>query len=157
MRDRSLVVETVCRWIAPFILLYGVYVVAFGHLSPGGGFPGGVVLASAFILMVLAWGKDKATRHLPFHLAEGLDSLGALLFLGLGLAGLAGGWMLTNFVHQTTPGGRFRLFSAGTIPLANIAIALKVCASLFLVMVVLSVLRVKAGGTNEDLRTQQEV
>ena len=48
------------------------------------------------------------------------------------------------------------LFNGGIIPLCNVAIALKVCASLFLVMVVLSALRVRAGGSSAELTAQEE-
>jgi multicomponent Na+:H+ antiporter subunit B len=157
MNGKSLIVKTVTRWVVAFIFLYGLYLVAFGHLSPGGGFAGGVVLASAFVLEVLAWGKDSALAAFPFRVAKKFDSAGALLFLALALLGLifAGGFFV-NFIQQASPGQPLRVFNGGIIPLANLAIAIKVCASLFLVMVVLSALRVVAGGTEENLQTQEE-
>jgi multicomponent Na+:H+ antiporter subunit B len=153
----SIIVRTVTRWVAAFILLYGLYIVAFGHLSPGGGFAGGVILACAFVLEVLALGKERAGRRFPFGLAKRLDSAGALAFWALALIALvfAGGFFV-NFIQKSCPGQPLRLFSAGIIPLCNVAIALKVGASLFLVVVVLSVLRVVAGGTDEDFRSEEE-
>ena len=157
MKGRSLIVETISQWVAPFILLYGLYIVAYGHLSPGGGFAGGVIVACAFVLIVLARGKQEALRGFPFGVAKSLDSLGALLFLALALLGLVmGGEFFVNFVQKSHPGGRLMLFNAGIIPLCNVAIGLKVAASLFLVMVVLSALRVVAGGTEQDLRCEEE-
>ncbi len=50
----SLIVKTVNRWLKGFILLFGIYLVLYGHLTPGGGFPGGVVIACAFMLITLA-------------------------------------------------------------------------------------------------------
>ena len=157
MKGRSLVVETISRWVAPFIFLYGLYIVAYGHLSPGGGFAGGVILACAFVLLVLARGKDEALRVLPFRGAKWLDSAGALLFLALAILGLviAGGFFV-NFIQKSEPGTPMRLFNAGIIPLCNIAIGMKVCASLFLVVVVLSALRVFAGGGEENLQCEEE-
>ncbi|MFW6189599.1 MAG: MnhB domain-containing protein [Planctomycetota bacterium] len=157
MERKSLIVRTVARWVVAFIFLYGLHIVAFGHLTPGGGFPGGVILASAFVLEVLAWGKDSALGAFPFRIAKRLDSAGAFLFLLLALLGLAvGGQFFVNFIQKASPGRPLRLFNGGIIPLANAAVAIKVCASLFLVMVVLSALRVVAGGTERDLTTQEE-
>jgi len=66
------------------------------------------------------------------------------------------GTFFVNFVQKATPGEPGRLFNAGIIPLCNIAIATKVCASLFLVMVVFSVLRVVAGGTDSEFISEEE-
>ena len=153
----SVVVRTVTRWIVAFIFLYGLYTVAYGHLSPGGGFPGGVILSCAFVLMVLAWGKERALQHLPFRVAKGFDSAGGLLFLGVALAGLMGaGTFFINFIQKRWPGTPMRLFNSGIIPLCNVAIAMKVCASLFLLAVALSALRVLAGGDESTFKAQEE-
>jgi len=157
VRGTSIVVKTVARWVVAFIFLYGLYIVAYGHLSPGGGFAGGVILACAFVLEVLAWGKDSALAGFPFGLAKRLDSAGALMFLGLAMLGLlfTGGFFV-NVIQKVQPGRPLALFNGGIIPLSNIAIAIKVCASLFLVMVVLSALRVVGGGSDADLTCQEE-
>lgn len=154
----SVIVRTITRWVAAFIFVYGVYVVAYGHLSPGGGFAGGVILACAFILLVLALGRKSAFETFPYAASKSLDSAGALLFLVLAVGGLltTSGYFFLNFIQKTRPGAQLRLFSAGIIPLANVAIALKVCASLFLVMVVVSALRVKAHGGDEDFKSLEE-
>jgi len=158
VKSTSVVVRTVTNWIAAFIFLYGLYIVAYGHLTPGGGFPGGVILSCAFVLLVLARGKDGAERIFPYRVAKSLDSAGALVFLGLALLGLMSIWgtFFVNFVQKATPGEPGRLFNAGIIPLCNIAIATKVCASLFLVMVVFSVLRVVAGGADSEFISEEE-
>ena len=49
----GIIVKTVARWLKGFILLYGIYLVLYGHLTPGGGFAGGVVIACAFILLTM--------------------------------------------------------------------------------------------------------
>ena len=157
MKGPSIVVKTVARWVVAFIFLYGLYIVAYGHLSPGGGFAGGVILACAFMLEVLAWGKGSALAAFPFRIAKRLDSAGALLFLALALLGfLFAGGFFVNVIQKLSPGRPLALFNGGIIPLSNIAIAIKVCASLFLVMVVLSALRVVAGGSDADLTCEEE-
>ncbi|RLE12077.1 hypothetical protein DRI96_05140, partial [Candidatus Aerophobetes bacterium] len=50
----------VSRKLVPYILIFGLYLISYGHLSPGGGFQGGVVLASGIILLALARGTDSA-------------------------------------------------------------------------------------------------
>lgn len=143
MHGMTVIVKTVTRWVKVFIFLFGVSVTLTGHLSPGGGFAGGVIIACSYILLTLTYGKVFALERFGLGTAEGLDSLGALLFVAVGLLGL--GWgapFFANVLQRHLPGLDFRLLSSGTIPISNIAIAVKVGASLFAVFVVLSVLRI---------------
>jgi len=143
MKGMTVIVKTVTRWVKVFIFLYGVYVVLTGHLTPGGGFAGGVIIACSYILLTLAYGKEFALRRLSPRTAAGLDCGGALLFLVVALFGLGyGGVFFINFLQKLFPGREFQLASSGIIPICNIAIGLKVGASLFLVFVILSVLRI---------------
>jgi len=148
----SVIVKTVTRWIKGFIFLFGIYLILFGHISPGGGFAGGVVLAASYVLLTLAFGKDVSLKRLSKLAAHELDSLGALMFLLVGLWGLwFSGSFLLNFIHRNSPGQDFKLLSAGIIPLCNIAIGLKVGASLFLIFIILSVIRVIAREDDSEL------
>lgn len=130
----SLIVKKVTQFAVGLIFLYGIYIILFGHLTPGGGFPGGVILACCFILIILAFGKDVATRKMRKPLAHLLDSGGALAFFSLAMLGYIGGSFFVNFLSKGTA---FHLRSAGFIPLANIAIGIKILASVFLVFVAL--------------------
>lgn len=142
-KGMSLIVKTVTRWLKGFIFMFGAYIVIFGHLSPGGGFPGGVVFAVTFILLTLAFGKEYALRKMGKILASELDSLGALLFLFIATLGIYfTGIFFSNFIERFHPTGNFKLFSAGNIPLYNISIGIKVGASLFMIFIILSVVRV---------------
>jgi len=142
----SLVVKTVTRWLKGLIFLFGMYIMIYGHLTPGGGFAGGVICASAFILITLAYGAPEAYRHLPRGAAEKLDSFGALTFLIIALLGLwFAGVFFRNFIG-TSPESHFRLTSAGVIVPCNLAIGLKVLSSLFLVFVMLSALHIIVSG-----------
>ncbi len=143
MKGMSLIVKTISSWVKVLIFVFGVYIVLFGHLTPGGGFAGGVILASSYILLMLAFGKEQAEKSLSLSLASRMDCLGAILFAFIAVIGLAfGGAFFVNFLHrQYWPGEPFKLISAGIIPLSNIAIGLKVGASLFLVVFVLSIFR----------------
>jgi multicomponent Na+:H+ antiporter subunit B len=132
----TLIVKTIGRLVINFIILFGIYIILYGHVTPGGGFPGGVIVATAFILLMLSFGRNTALRKFGDMTASLLDNIGALAFLGVALLGFAGGYFFLNVIARGTP---FELFSAGTIPLSNIAIGLKVSASLYAVFVALAI------------------
>ena len=133
----TLIVKTITRLTVGLILLYGIYIVLHGHISPGGGFAGGVIIALSFIHLMLAFGKETALKKLSETKASLLESLGALMFLAIALLGLGtmGGYFFFNFF--ISKGNPFNLFSAGIIPLCNIAICLKVGAGLFAIFTAL--------------------
>ena len=143
MKGMSVIVKTIGGWVKVLIFLFGIYIVIFGHLTPGGGFAGGVILASCYILLMLAFGREQAEKNMPISLVSRMDCLGAILFAFIAVIGLAfGGSFFVNFLYrQYWPGEPFELISAGIIPLENIAIGLKVGASLFLVVFILSTFR----------------
>ena len=142
----SLIVKTVARITTGVVLLYGIYIITHGHISPGGGFAGGVIIALSLILIMLAFGKDIALKKFPTSTASILEGLGALMFLAIALAGFAGGYFFLNFF--TKKGEPFSLFSSGIIPLCNIAISLKVGAGLFAIFVVLVILKLTSDKDN---------
>ncbi|MCM8801345.1 MAG: hypothetical protein NC912_05000 [Candidatus Omnitrophica bacterium] len=131
----TLIVKTITRLTVGLILLYGIYIVLHGHLTPGGGFAGGVIIALSFVHLMLAFGRETALKKLSQTKASILESLGALMFLSVALLGFLGGFFFFNFFAQK--GTPFDLFSAGIIPLCNIAICLKVGAGLFAIFVAL--------------------
>lgn len=138
MQGMSLIVKTISRFIAGFVLLFGIYIITTGHLTPGGGFPGGVIAAMVFVLLTLAYGKEVALKKMSESVSSVLDCLGAFAFLFIALLGFGGAYFFLNFLPE---GKEFHLFSAGTIPLSNIAIGIKVLASLFGVFVALAAFR----------------
>ncbi|MCM8764522.1 MAG: cation:proton antiporter [Candidatus Omnitrophica bacterium] len=139
----SIIVQTIARWLKGFIFVFGIYLAFYGHLTPGGGFSGGVVIATTFVLLTLAFGKERALSKLGKMLASFLDCSGALLFLLIAALGvLFGGAFFTNFLEKQFPSANFRLFSAGVLPLCNISIAMKVGASLFMIFIIIAVRRV---------------
>ena len=79
------IVRTVCRLLVPFIQLFGLYVIIHGHTSPGGGFQGGVILASSFILLAIADGIDDVHRRLSLKMLTVYMSTGVLLYAGIGV------------------------------------------------------------------------
>ena len=108
------------RALFAIILMTGVYVVIHGHLTPGGGFPGGVMIASSMLLLYLADDEFRAKMR-GFKV---LESAMGVLYIALGLVGLfISGVFLENFLDNGTIGS---LFSAGMIPLVYTIIGLKV-------------------------------
>jgi len=140
MTGMTVIVKTVAEWIKGFIIFYGVYIVLLGHLSPGGGFAGGVIIACSFIMMELAFGKDQAAKELSKHNSHLLDEYGALAILFLGLLGyfLPKLPFFSNVLMQKFSFIPFHILSAGSIPLINLAIGLKVSTGLYSVYVYLS-------------------
>ena len=140
-KGMTLIVKTITRLTVGLILLFGIYIVLHGHLSPGGGFAGGVIIALSFIHLMLAFGKEVALKKLSQSMASFFESLGAIIFISIAVLGFLGGYFFLNFLNK---GEAFHLFSAGIIPLANIAICFKVGAGLFAVL--LGLVLLKTGG-----------
>lgn len=108
----------------PATLLIGIDVVAHGHLTPGGGFQGGVVLATGLHLQYVTGDYRALQRLRPLRWCELGETAGAAAFVGIGLAGLA---IAGSFLQNVVPLGTFRqLVSAGTVPLLNIAVGVEV-------------------------------
>jgi multicomponent Na+:H+ antiporter subunit B len=117
--------------VAPTILL-GIYIVAHGHQTPGGGFQGGVILATALLLTYLSADYMTLRAVGPTWLIGLAEGMGAAGFALIGLAGLVfGGAFFENVLGKGTPG---ELLSAGTIPLSNTAVGLAVTGGFVLML-----------------------
>lgn len=136
-----MIVQVIARLLAGMLLLYGCYVVLHGHLTPGGGFAGGVLVCAAFILMSLAAGSVEAVEKNSYTLSSVFESIGGLAFLGLGLAGYLAGTFFFGNVGVFGAGVPLRLLSGGMMLPANIAIGIKVGAGLFAVFLALGASR----------------
>ena len=108
----------------PLLLMVGLYIVVHGHLTPGGGFQGGVVLAAAFFVPVLA----RPSNVIDHHSVSLIEGLAGASFIIIGLLAITGGEaFLTPLLGKGLTG---TLFSAGTLPLLYLAVGLKVGAEL---------------------------
>jgi len=109
--------------LAP-VLVLGGYVVAHGHLTPGGGFQGGVILAAGVVLVFIAGQLFALRRVRPMGAVELGEAIGAAGFALIAAGGLIFGVAaLDNFLPLGTAGD---LLSAGTIPLLNVSVGLEV-------------------------------
>jgi multicomponent Na+:H+ antiporter subunit B len=118
--------------LLPVALLLGLDVVAHGHLTPGGGFQGGVVLATGLHLSYVA-GSYRALRRLrPLDWYTYADSLGAGGFVAIGCAGMLAG---SAFLANVLPHGQFgALFSAGTVAVLSVAVGVEVAAGVVVLL-----------------------
>ena len=124
----SRIIKTLAQKLLPFILLFGFYLTFHGHLSPGGGFQGGVVIATAIILLTLSCGiKETENRFKEKHLSV-MEKLAILTFIFLGLLGIFCGYpFLKNFLPL---GQRGCIASAGLMIPLNLVISIKVAAGI---------------------------
>jgi multicomponent Na+:H+ antiporter subunit B len=117
--------------LIPTLIALGGYIAVHGHLTPGGGFQAGIVLAAGPLSVFLAGRYLRMKAIAPKAVIEASDALGAA---GYGLVGLGGlifaGVFFKNFLPLGTPG---HLLSAGQMPIASVAVALEV-AGAFLVI-----------------------
>ena len=81
----QVIVRTIARFMIPFILLFGLYVIFHGEGGPGGGFQGGVILGAGVALYGIVWGRDAARRGLPAPLWDALCGLGVFVYAGIGV------------------------------------------------------------------------
>jgi multicomponent Na+:H+ antiporter subunit B len=93
------IVTTVCRLFIPFIQLFGLYVIAHGHHSPGGGFQGGVILGASMILLAISHDLRTAAARLNESQSSLLSAAGVFIYAGVGAACLAMG---ANFLDYSS-------------------------------------------------------
>ncbi len=143
MKGMTLIVKQISQLMIPSIFLLGIYVILHGHLTPGGGFAGGILIAGCFVLMVLAYGSDEVKSEVKKWRASFYESVGIFMFWFLAVLGLfQGSYFFYNIIAKIDPGQPNQLFSAGIIPLCNIAIGIEVAGALFAIFITLAVLKV---------------
>ena len=81
----NLIIRVSARFMVPFIQLFGLYVIAHGHHSPGGGFQGGVILGASLILLAMAYNMSFVQKFLNIKHMLSLAAIGVLIFAGWGL------------------------------------------------------------------------
>ena len=158
----SRIVKTITTVAFPFVMIYGLYIIAQGHLTPGGGFQGGAVVASGLAMLLVAYGSIWVVGKVKEKNLSVLESLGAIGFIGLGFIGMIlilfyssyEGSFFKNFLigQDTIPifneigKGLSNINTAGVIPLMNFAVGLKVIAGLFVIVLVMAyATRIKEG------------
>lgn len=124
-REPSEIVATSSQVLLPLILVFGAYVIVNGHLSAGGGFQGGAIVASGLMLQLLAHPDTRVSQAV----LSVTESVAGIFYVVLGILGLvlAGGFLDPRFL----PPGEFGAFiSAGAVPLISALLGIKVSAEL---------------------------
>jgi len=141
----SKIVRTTARFLTPAILLYGLYLIMHGHVSSGGGFQGGAAFASSTALLIVAFGSKRVASYLKEHLLVTISCAGALMFIILGFAGMGTTFFYNVFVGSPLFGNvpaygpnPEDIWTGGTVPLMNIAVALNVVAGLSAILLAMA-------------------
>jgi len=140
----SKIVRTGANLLYPFVIIFGLYVIMHGHLTPGGGFQGGAVVATAAALVIVAYSYEEVADIVRKVVMKAQESIGLLLFIGAGIAALiVGGPFFYNFLANSgllfgmpvppgpNPGD---LNTAGVIPIMNVAVSIEVWGGLAIIL-----------------------
>jgi multicomponent Na+:H+ antiporter subunit B len=132
--EMTVMTRTIIRSLLPIVLVFGAYIVTYGHLTPGGGFQGGMILVGAVMSFYLAYGYN-IVRRFSDETLDIAEHIGALIYLLVGLAALIAGYsFLANIIKGGVPGA---LLSGGIVPLLNLAVGFKVAAGTLVVLLIL--------------------
>ncbi len=126
----SNIVRTTTKMVSPFLVTYSLYIMLYGHLTPGGGFQAGVILAVSVILLMTAHGSERMELRVNETWFKIIENMMAITILFMISFGLIFGAMFYNFLDK----GTFGLpLSGGIIPLFNIFVGLKVGAGFMVI------------------------
>ena len=126
------ILDVTGRKLAPFMFLFGLYLLSYGHVSPGGGFQGGVVMASGIILLVLTRDVTSAEALFPIRRLSLAETATYVLLLIAGAVGIVVGvGFLGNFVPLL--GQSASIPRVGFVTLLNVLIGVKVGAGISLI------------------------
>lgn len=121
----SPILRTATRFLMPLLLLFSLFLLVRGHHDPGGGFTGGLVAASAFVLYSLAFGAEEARRALPVD-PRALIGAGLLVAAGSGSVALLTGRPLMTGLWWRVPVPGFGDLDVGTPLLFDVGVYLDV-------------------------------
>ena len=142
----GVIIKTICRLVTPFIQLFGLYVIAHGHYSPGGGFQGGCILAASFILMVLAYDIKEVKKRMSEKINTIFCSLGIIIYAGIGLLCLFLGAQYLDYgiLHKILPADPSHSRSLGILGV-EIGVGFTVMAVMVSIF-----LNIASGGSHEE-------
>ena len=147
IESRNTIIKCGADMMLPFALVFGLYVILFGTVSPGGGFQGGVIVASACLLLYLGYGYKTAKSAINMEVLRVNEAVGAILYTLLGVCGVFLGVRFCQNVFFDS-GAVGDLTSAGTITFMSWAVGYKVLTGVgFLLLLMLGLL---APGKDDD-------
>ena len=123
------VLQFAAKYLTPIILLFGIYIVLNGHLSPGGGFSGGAVMGAGLILYLTAFGFEKTKRFFTYKMTRWISVLPLLCYAGMkSYSFFTGANHIPGGVPLGTPGA---ILSSGFILPLNICVGLIVMCTMY--------------------------
>ena len=96
----SVIVRTMVAFLVPFIILFSIYTILHGEISPGGGFQGGAIIGGSMIIFTTIFGLYESSQRIPQKLRLPLEGSAVITFFIVGVLGLAGGG---NFLSLAWP------------------------------------------------------
>ena len=136
IQQHNIIVKCGADMLLPFALVFGLYIILFGTVSPGGGFQGGVIAASACLLLYLGYGYKTAKDCINMEVLRVNEALGAILYTLLGMCGLVLGVRFCQNVFFDS-GAVGDLTSAGTITFMSYAVGYKVLTGVGFVLLLM--------------------
>jgi len=103
-RSPSPIILLGTRFLSPYIMIFGFYVIFHGHYSPGGGFQGGTLLAASLLLIRIASGTKIASLQFKDYLATPYAALGVVIYFGTGLLAMIMGGYFLDYEQLPIPG-----------------------------------------------------
>jgi multicomponent Na+:H+ antiporter subunit B len=123
--EKNVILRCGADSLLPLMLVYMFYIIFHGHLSPGGGFQGGVLMVAVVTLLYLGHGYETTTRALSAGFLHDAEGFASVVYVALALMGVAvGAQFCQNILFQNTEIGQ--LYSSGTIFWMNVTVGIKV-------------------------------
>ena len=125
----DVILQTAARVLVPLIMIFGIYIILFGHLGPGGGFSGGAVIGAGLILYLNAFGFEKTEKFFNAKTYKWM-SFGALACYSAAksYSFYTGANHIESVIPLGTPGA---ILSSGLILLLNICVGVVVSGTMY--------------------------
>ena len=148
MNGLSKIVKTIANITFPFIMIFGLYVIAHGHYSPGGGFQGGVIMGASMVLFAIGFDLRSAIRRLGEQMITFLCALGAIIYAGTGILCML---FKKNYLDYSALANILGADPASARSHAILMVEIGVGIVVMAVMVILYYILVSAGKQDEGL------
>lgn len=127
------IVKNICKLMLPIIQIFGLYVILFGHISPGGGFAGGSIVGSSLIMYRFIYGKERADSRFKFNYLKKLVSVALILYGTLkGSVFVLSFFHIHGFIPTGVPG---EFFSGGLIMPLNLIVGAVVSITFYFIAI----------------------
>ena len=125
IKVKNVILSSGADSLLPLMLVYMLYIIFHGHLSPGGGFQGGVLMVAVVTILYLGHGYATTANVLSAGFLHGAEGFASVVYVALALMGVAVGLQFCqNILFQQ--GAIGDLYSSGTIFWMNVTVGAKV-------------------------------